>query len=215
MLTVRDSKQDMLAGLAAGADDYVVKGASVDEILARLEVGRRITHVDRSQRASNRENQRLLLTDPLTGAYNLRYFVQQLPRELGRSLRYGRPMAILSCAIEGFKPVNDGFGRETGDDLLRAFASRTESCIRKSSDWLARVGDNDFIVVLPETTASAASRVAQKLRQVFTSKPVITRAGPINFTASIGVTAAEVKDELDGGLHRRHLKGGGPRVICR
>ena len=80
MLTVRDSKEDLLTGLAAGADDYVVKGAPIEEILARLEIARRITHVETSLRASNRENRRLAVTDPLTGCNNLRYLIKYLPR---------------------------------------------------------------------------------------------------------------------------------------
>ena len=124
LLTVRDTKEDMLAGLAAGADDYVVKGAPIDEILARLEVGRRITHVEHSLRATNREHRRLSFTDSLTGAYNLRHFVKYLSRELKRSQRYGHPLAVLSCDIDEFKQVNDRFGHEAGDDLCESSHAR-------------------------------------------------------------------------------------------
>jgi two-component system, cell cycle response regulator len=196
MLSVRDSKQDLLTGLAAGADDYVAKSAPIEEILARMEVARRITHVEKSLRSSNRENRRLAVTDPLTGAYNLRYLMKNLPRELARSQRYGHPLAILSCDIDRFKHINDGFGHEAGNDLLQAFVARTESCIRKSSDWLARAGGDEFIVVLPETDANGAGRVAEKLRKVFSRSPVSTHAGAINFTASIGITALEPQHDI-------------------
>ncbi len=196
MLSVRDSKQDLLTGLAAGADDYVAKSAPIEEILARMEVARRITHVEKSLRSSNRENRRLAVTDPLTGAYNLRYLMKNLPRELARSQRYGHSLAILSCDIDRFKHINDGFGHEAGNDLLQAFVARTESCIRKSSDWLARVGGDEFIVVLPETDADGAGRVAEKLRKVFSRSPVSTHAGAINFTASIGITALEPQHDI-------------------
>jgi two-component system, cell cycle response regulator len=196
MLSVRDSKQDLLTGLAAGADDYVAKSAPIEEILARMEVARRITHVEKSLRSSNRENRRLAVTDALTGAYNLRYLMKSLPRELARSQRYAHPLAILSCDIDRFKNINDGFGHEAGNDLLQAFVARTESCIRKSSDWLARVGGDEFIVVLPETDVGGAGRVAEKLRKVFTRSPVLTHAGAINFTASIGITALEPQHDI-------------------
>ncbi len=205
MLTVRNTKEDILAGLAAGADDYVVKGAPMDEILARLEVGRRITHVEHSLRATNREHRRLSLTDSLTGAYNLRHFVKYLSRELKRSQRYGHPLAVLSCDIDEFKQVNDRFGHEAGDELLREFVVRSESCIRKDSDWLARVGGDEFMIVLPETTAGGAKQVAQKLFQVFAMEPVLTRAGPISFTVSIGVTGVEAKHEPDSSLRLEDL----------
>jgi two-component system cell cycle response regulator len=196
MLSVRDSKQDLLTGLAAGADDYVAKSAPIEEILARMEVARRITHVEKSLRSSNRENRRLAVTDALTGAYNLRYLMKHLPRELARSQRYGHSLAILSCDIDRFKPINDGFGHEAGNDLLQAFVARAESCIRESSDWLARVGGDEFLVVLPETDVVGAHRVAEKLRKVFSRSPVLTHAGPVNFTASIGITALEPQHNI-------------------
>jgi diguanylate cyclase (GGDEF)-like protein len=197
IFTVRGAKQDMLAGLGAGADDYVIKGAPIDEILARLEVGRRITQVDHSLRTSNRENRRLALTDPLTGAYNLRYLTRHLPHELARAQRYGHSLAILSCDIDEFKLVNDRFGHQAGDAVLRAFVERSECCIRKASDWLARMGGDEFMIVLPETTVQGANLVAQKLRRIVALHPVPTFAGAVRFTVSIGVTAAGPNHELD------------------
>jgi diguanylate cyclase (GGDEF)-like protein len=196
MLTVRDSKQDVLTGLAAGADDYVVKSAPVEEILARLEVARRITHVEYSLRVSNRENRRLAVTDPLTGAHNLRFLMKNLPRELARAKRYGHPLAVLSCDIDRFKQINDGFGHDVGNEVLRAFAARVSNCVRSGSDWLARVGGDEFLIVLPETNAIGANRVAQKLHQVFARFPVASHLGPVRFTASIGITAVEGDHEV-------------------
>ena len=227
MLTVRDSKADLLAGLAAGADDYVVKTASVEEILARLEVARRITHVERSLRTSNRENRRLSVTDALTGAHNMRYLSKHLPRELARSQRYGHPLAVLSCDIDRFKQINDGFGHDAGNEILKAFVTRAESCLRNTSDWLARVGGDEFLVVLPETNAAGASRVAQKLRAALARLPVATRAGPVHFTASIGLTtieagsdvrsAAKIEDLLhaaDRGLYASKRLGGNQATLA-
>jgi two-component system cell cycle response regulator len=205
MLTVRDNKRDLLEGLAAGADDYVVKGGSVDELLARMEVARRITHIEHSLRVSNRENWRLSVTDPLTGTNNLRYLMKYLPRELVRSRRYGHPLAVLSCDIDGFKLINDRFGHEAGDALLQGFVARTEGCLRASSDWLARVGGDEFMVVLPETRVLGANRVAHKLRQAYVASPVMTHAGPISFTVSVGVTAVEAAHEIENVSKIEHL----------
>jgi two-component system cell cycle response regulator len=205
MFTVRDTKQDLLSGLAAGADDYVIKGAPIDEILARLDVGRRITHVEHSLRTSNRENHLLAVTDPLTGAHNLRYLAKQLPRELARSQRYGHPLAVLSCDIDAFKKVNDQYGHDAGDQLLRTFVALTEGSIRKDSDWLARVGGDEFMVVLPETTLQGANRVARKLRRVFSLEPVATDAGTIHFSVSIGVTALDSSHTVEAPQQIRDL----------
>ena len=196
MLTVRNTTRDVLAGLAAGADDYIVKGAPAEEILARLEVGRRITQVESSLRASNQENGRLSVTDALTGAHNRRYLMRNLPCELERARRYDHPLAILSCDIDRFKRVNDRFGHEAGDETLQAFVMRSASCIREATDWIVRSGGEEFVFVLPETNLNGASCVAKKVRQVFAAQPIATSAGPIHVTVSIGVTAVETVDEL-------------------
>jgi diguanylate cyclase (GGDEF)-like protein len=197
MLTVRNNKKDLLEGLAAGVDEYVVKGGSINELLARLEVARRITHVEQSLRVANRENLRLSVTDSLTGTNNLRYLMKHLPRELVRSRRYGHPLAVLSCDIDSFKKINDRFGHDAGNQLLQEFVVRTEACLRSASDWLARTGGDEFMVVLPETRAAGANRVANKLRQAYVGSPVITDAGPVSFTVSVGVTAVEAAHEYD------------------
>ena len=196
MLTVRSRKSDILAGLSAGVDDYVIKGASAEEILARLQVGRRITRLEQSLRKSTRENRRLAVTDSLTGARNRRYLMEYLNRELERSRRYDRPLAVLACDIDAFKAVNDRFGHEAGDEVLHAFVSRAVSCLRSDSDWIARLGGDEFVVVLPETTLLSATHVADKLRLILKDKPVATFAGPVTSTVSIGVSALQTSNEL-------------------
>jgi len=196
MLTVRGSKQDMLQSLAAGADDYIVKGSSVEEILARMEVARRITHLECSLRLSNRENKRLSVTDPLTGAHNRRYLMKYLPRELARAQRYNRPLSVLYCDVDGFKKVNDSMGHGAGDRVLQEFVLRATRCIREKSDWLARCGGDEFIVVMPETDLKGANCVAQKLRRIFASPPLIIHERPLKMTVSIGVAALETHREL-------------------
>jgi diguanylate cyclase (GGDEF)-like protein len=196
MLTVRESKQDMLMGMAAGADDFMIKGSSVEEILARLEVARRITHLEYSLRLSNRENRRLSVTDPLTAAHNRRYLTKYLPRELTRAQRYNRPLAVLCCDIDGFKLVNDRLGHAAGDQLLQEFVLRAKRCIRETSDWLARSGGDEFTIVMPETNLEGANCVAHKLRRIFEDPPLVILGRLLNVTVSIGVTALETRIEL-------------------
>jgi diguanylate cyclase (GGDEF)-like protein len=198
MLSVRSSKKDVILGLAAGADDYLIKGAPIEEILARVEIGRRTTHGEYSLRTSNRENRRLALTDPLTGAHNLRYLMKHLPREFSRSQRYRHPLAILSCDIDGFKQVNDRYGHAAGDTVLQAFVVRSSKCLRKASDWLARRGGDEFVIVLPETNLQGAKLVVKKLLHAYTASPVTTRLGPVHLCVSIGATAVEATHTLAG-----------------
>jgi diguanylate cyclase (GGDEF)-like protein len=196
MLTVRNGRSDILEGLSAGADDYVVKGATAEEILARVEVGRRITHLERSLRTSNLDNRRMSITDPLTGARNRRCLMKYLPREIERSRRYNHALAILSCDIDHFKRVNDGFGHQAGDEILQAFVARSATCIRQEIDWIARSGGEEFIFVLPETNLYGARCVAERLREALAAQPIATCAGPLAVTVSVGVTALETEQEL-------------------
>jgi diguanylate cyclase (GGDEF)-like protein len=196
MLTVRDSTADVLAGLAAGADDYVVKGATSAEILARLEVGRRTTHLERSLRKSNEENRRMSITDALTGVHNRRFLMRYLPRELERSRRYNHPLGVISCDLDNFKRINDGFGHEAGDEILQAFALRACGSVRQGIDWVARSGGEEFVIVLPETNLRGASRAADRLREVLAAQPISTSSGPMAVTVSMGVTALETAQEL-------------------
>jgi diguanylate cyclase (GGDEF)-like protein len=197
MLTVRSGKRNVLAGLSAGADDYVIKGAAAEEILARLQVGRRITHLEYSLRKSNLENRRMSVTDPLTGARNRRFLMKYLPCELERSRRYKHPLTVLSCDIDHFKRINDGFGHEAGDEVLQAFVARAGLCIRQAVDWIARAGGEEFVFVLPETPLTGGCRVAERLRNALAVQPIATSAGPLVITISIGVAALESAADLE------------------
>jgi diguanylate cyclase (GGDEF)-like protein len=192
MLTIRDTERDLMTGLAAGADAYVVKGTTTNELLARLEIGRRISYERSPLRTNHPGDPRSSHTDPMTGAHNLGYLTQHLPRELARSQRYGHALAILNCDIDEFEPFNDRFGHEAGNELLRSFVASAEGCIRQG-DWLARTAGGAFVIVLPETTANGARCAAFKLRRLFAEHPLSTPAQPLGLTVSIAVTAVDAK----------------------
>lgn len=196
MLTIRDAERDVLTGLAAGADAYIVKGTPIDEILARLEIGRRISRGEYSGQTRNREDWGLSYKDPVTGAHSLNYLMQYLPRELIRSQRYGHALAVLNCHIDGFGRYADRFGHDASDEQLRWFVVNAETSIRKC-DWLARTIGDSFMIVLPETTAAGANCAAQKLRALFAVHPLSTPAEPMGFTVSVEVTAVNGKHDAD------------------
>lgn len=194
MLTVRNGRKDILAGLSAGADDYVVKGADPEEILARLDVGRRITQLESSLRTSNRENRRMSVTDPLTGARNRRYLMKYLPREMERAVRYKHPIAVVSYDVDHFKQINDNYGYDIGDEVLHALVGRSATVSRRGIDWIARSGGEEFVFVLPETDLEGASRFAERLHAVLVAPPILTAAGSLDVTVSLGVTALEASE---------------------
>ena len=191
LLTARNAKEHIIAGLEAGADDYLVKPVHEPELIARLNTGRRILALEHSLRAANERNRILSITDPLTGAFNRRYMMDQLPRELERCRRYANPLSVIMCDIDHFKQVNDVKGHSAGDDVLQQFAARMQKSIRANSDWVARIGGEEFVIVLPETGYEGAVFVAEKIRAIITSVPFVTRGGDVVATSSFGVASTE------------------------
>jgi two-component system cell cycle response regulator len=189
LLTARDAKEHIIAGLEAGADDYLVKPVHEAELIARLNAGRRILALEHSLRIANQRNRILSITDALTGSYNRRYLMEQLPREFERCRRYAYPLSVLMCDLDHFKQVNDQRGHAAGDDVLQQFASRTQKHIRANNDWMARYGGEEFLIVLPETSYDEAVIVAEKIRRLVASTPFATRAGDAAVTASFGVAS--------------------------
>ena len=189
LLTARDSKEHIIAGLEAGADDYLIKPVHEPELIARLNAGRRILNLEHSLRVANQRNRILSITDALTGAYNRRYLMEQLPRELERCRRYAYPLSVLMCDIDRFKQINDNRGHAAGDDVLQQFAARAQKSIRTNSDWVSRYGGEEFLIVLPETEHEGAMAVAEKIRTLIASSPFATRSGDLVATASFGVAS--------------------------
>jgi diguanylate cyclase (GGDEF)-like protein len=191
LLTARNAKEHIIAGLEAGADDYLVKPVHEPELVARLNTGRRILALEHSLRAANERNRILSITDALTGAFNRRYMMDQLPRELERCRRYGNPLSVIMCDVDHFKQVNDVMGHSAGDDVLQQFVFRMQKSIRATSDWVARIGGEEFVIVLPETGHQGAMFVAEKVRALMTSVPFVTREGDVAATSSFGVASTE------------------------
>jgi two-component system, cell cycle response regulator len=189
LLTARDSKDNIIAGLEAGADDYLIKPVHEAELIARLNAGRRILNLEHSLRVANQRNRILSITDALTGTYNRRYLMEQLPRELERCRRYGYPLSVLMCDIDYFKTINDAKGHAAGDEVLQQFAARAQKSIRSNSDWVARYGGEEFLIILPETGQAGAVTVAEKIRTVTAATPFATRTGDAVVTASFGVAS--------------------------
>ena len=189
LLTARDSKEHIIAGLEAGADDYLIKPVHEPELIARLNAGRRILNLEHSLRVANHRNRILSITDALTGAYNRRYLMEQLPRELERCRRYAYPLSVLMCDVDHFKKINDARGHAAGDEVLQQFVARAQKILRTNSDWVSRYGGEEFLIVLPETPHAGALHVAEKIRALISSTPFATRAGDTVVTASFGVAS--------------------------
>jgi two-component system, cell cycle response regulator len=199
LLTAQDAEGDILAGLDAGADDYISKKTSSAQLLARLRAGQRILALEQSLKEALAEKRRLTMTDALTGAPNRRYFQRRLSRELERMRRFGGELCVMSLDIDRFKTINDRYGHASGDAVLQEFVRRVDRCLPRNTDWSARMGGEEFVVVLEGTGLAGAGIIAERLREAIAAAPMRTRAGMIDVTVSIGVSA------LDGAADPRDI----------
>ena len=188
LLTGHLNTDDVVAGLGAGADDYVRKPANPSELLARLSAGSRIVRLEQSLREANKKIEILSITDSLAGTYNRRYLNDQLLKEVERARRYGHPLSAVMADLDRFKRINDERGHASGDEVLKRFADLSKSLIRQG-DWMARYGGEEFVIVMTETDLSGAARAAEKIREACASEPMPISTGPLEVTASFGVAA--------------------------
>jgi len=141
-------------------------------------------------------------TDPLTAVQNRRQLQAEFARERARQRRHGQPIGVLEIDIDHFKRVNDRHGHGVGDEVLRGLTQRWRSLIREV-DVLARVGGEEFVVLLPETGRDGAWDSAERLRASTAAEPVATSVGPLDITVSVGVTLAHPNgDGLEAVLKR-------------
>lgn len=187
LLTTHDSEEDILAGIDAGADDHLNKRASSAQLLARLRTAQRILSLEHSLLGALEERKRIAMTDVLTGAYNRRYFMRHLHRELNRIRRFGGEVSLLLLDVDHFKRINDNHGHAVGDEVLKVFVQRIQEGLPRDTDWCARLGGEEFAVVLPQTSLAGANIVAERLRMKLASSPVSTSGGRISVTTSIGI----------------------------
>jgi diguanylate cyclase (GGDEF)-like protein len=133
---------------------------------------------------------RMTIMDGLTGAYNKRYFIENLEKEIPRCTRHQRPLSLLMFDIDHFKRINDEHGHLTGDFVLREMARRVKTRVRKE-EVFARYGGEEFALVLPETTNEQAAKVAEDIRRIVAAEPFDFEGDRIPVTISLGVGTIE------------------------
>ncbi|MCP3405570.1 GGDEF domain-containing protein [Bradyrhizobium sp. CCGB01] len=151
---------------------------------------------------SNQRLERLAATDPLTGAGNRRHFIEHIGHEIARAKRSGAPLSLLSIDLDHFKYINDSRGHSVGDEVLRAFVRKCLEAIRPY-DSIARVGGEEFMVLLPGATLDAACAVAERLRSAIARAAFDVGAQQsVGVTISVGVSEfGRDGDTLDGFLN--------------
>ena len=129
---------------------------------------------------------RLTITDGLTEIYNKRAFLENLEREFNRSQRYNRPLSLIIFDIDHFKRVNDTYGHLTGDYVLKHLAKIIKNSVR-SEEFFARYGGEEFVIIMPESTRSAAIKLGEKIRVLVESSTFLFEGKIIPITISVGV----------------------------
>jgi len=180
-----------LEGLRAGANEVMPAEARGERFWAQMTVARRLISFAETLQAAIAGNRILSTIDELTRCGNRRYFEQQFPREVARATRLHQSLSLLMCDIDHFKSVNDLHGHRAGDEVLREFGDRLTSGLRLGQDWAARIGGEEFAVVLPETGRSQAVAIAERLRELISATPFAAAVGSIEVTASLGVCGLE------------------------
>jgi two-component system, cell cycle response regulator len=191
-------------GLELGINDYLVEPIDRNELLARSHSQIRRKRYQDSLRANFQRSLSLVLTDSLTGLYNRRYLEAHLGTLMQRVLGGGRPFALLVIDIDHFKLVNDEFGHAAGDDVLRELSQRLTNSVR-NFDLLARMGGEEFVVVMPDASNEVMAAVAERLCQRIARQPftLTEPAREINVTISIGCAAASSEEERPDALLKR------------
>jgi len=201
-----DDSEEREAGLTAGADDCVGRRVSEREFEARVGAAKRIAELEAALRITLAENRKLSATDDLTRVASRRFFGKHFPREVERAGRYGRALSLILCDIDYFKKINDTLGHAAGDDILRQFGPRLQKQLRKGIDWVARIGGEEFAIVMPETTYEAAVAVARKLRAAVAGAPFKAANRSLRVTASFGICGVDKVPVGEPRLPERMLK---------
>ena len=191
LVTAKDDREDVVAGLEAGADDYLTKPLDRSELRARLRVGRRILTLQKGLIQAREELRFQATHDVLTGTWNRGALLDLLQREIERASRSQSPTGFLMLDLDHFKKVNDTYGHVAGDVVLREVARRISQVVR-SYDLVGRYGGEEFLVVLPGCDQNQALQNAERIRSVIAERPVLAAGAEIVVTASIGVTVTTV-----------------------
>ncbi len=213
MLTNLDDEPTAVRALKRGAQDYLLKCSRngpefIRTIRYAIERHRHMIELERVSmdlRAANARLERLVLLDPLTELLNRRGLQEMLSRELQAVRRDGSELLLVMADLDDFKKVNDSLGYAVGDIVLKEVARKLRHSLR-TTDIVARIGGDEFVILLPQTRRAEGIRVAEKIRLALSESPVYLPTRPLQITASLGVlSVTEATPSIDELLSQTHL----------
>ncbi len=215
LLTSQDTKDQVVAGLNAGADDYLIKPFDPAELIARVGIGQRI--LDLEARLADMARQ-----DLLTGLFNRRALYETLQATLNQATREASPLSLILIDLDHFKLVNDQYGHPAGDKVLQRVAE-TLLKNKRGYDTVGRWGGEEFLMILPNTDLDQAAIVAERLRATLAATQLaVTDSKTLALNASLGVTSMQrtqqpftietLLKQADEALYQ--AKGKGRNCVC-
>ncbi|MCK9382961.1 MAG: diguanylate cyclase [Sulfuritalea sp.] len=208
LLTGTDDDEKLVKAFEAGVDDFLIMPITPRVLAARLRAGQRVVRLQeelvRDQEeirrisaalsATNQQLREVGTTDMLTGCPNRRYAMDRLQQEWAMATRSQRPLACMVINIDNFKQVNDSYGHDAGDTVLKLVAGALKDEMR-AQDVLARTGGDEFMVICPDTTLDAALACAERIRAMIETVPLVSAAQYVRGSVSVGVA---VRDAATG-----------------
>jgi two-component system cell cycle response regulator len=203
-ITEPDNTARMLRGLEIGVNDYLLRPIDKNELLARVRTQVRKRRYTERLRDNVQMSIEMAITDALTGLFNRRYMESHVGTLIEQAAARGKPLTTLVIDIDFFKAINDTYGHDAGDDVLRDFAMRIKRSIR-GIDLACRYGGEEFVIVMPETDMAVAAMVAERLRRRIAAEPFSIAQGTnqIPVTISIGIAALRGKEDTSASLLKR------------
>jgi diguanylate cyclase (GGDEF)-like protein len=201
LLTARRARHDIVAGMEAGADDYVVKPFDQHELRVRLRAGRRIIDLQSELFRLQEMFRAQSRTDPLTGCLNRRGITERLVAEISFAQRDKRPLGVAVLDMDHFKRINDTHGHAVGDGVLQELVHRLGGSTR-ASDSFGRIGGEEFLILWPGLSVESSRVAADRVRQIMERTPFQIDDVSIKATVSLGVTTTTGDDTQDAIIER-------------
>jgi two-component system cell cycle response regulator len=204
LLGEAEDRARILRGLEIGAHDFLMRPIDRNELLARVRTQVRRKRFTERLRESVQSSMEMAVMDPLTGLYNRRFLDTRMGVMFNESALRARSLSLLVLDVDHFKSVNDSFGHDVGDEVLREFADRVRACTR-GIDLVARFGGEEVVVVLPDTALEAAQAVAERIRERVNAETFSIRDNTqrIQVTVSIGVASRRAGDASPADMMKR------------
>jgi len=206
ILAIADAENNarLLRGLEIGVNDYLLRPVDKNELMARVRTQIKRRRYTDQLRDNVQNSIEAAITDALTGLHNRRYMETHLATLAEQASSRGKPLALMMLDIDYFKSINDNYGHDAGDDVLREFAVRIRKSIR-GIDLACRYGGEEFVIVMPETDLHVAGMIAERLRRAIAGEPFAINKGSkrITVTISVGLSTLERKGEAVSDVLKR------------